>query len=203
MAKKLHKHGLLHGSGRPGKPGMGRQARRQKKIKKQEAKYQQETLLRVAKENNEETTRLEKMLKATGQGISDSEDDENDGEVSEGEKEIRKKAKLGEKLRQLDFASAEPFRRNFYKVKISMSEEEIKRARQVLGVKLRAPCGPLSVPPPVTSFADPSLPEYFQKYIDAHPKITKPTAVQTQCIPAVMNGDDVLGIAPTGLRQTS
>ncbi|KIW38144.1 uncharacterized protein PV06_10104 [Exophiala oligosperma] len=95
----------------------------------------------------------------------------------------------------------QPFRRNFYSEPVDMadwSEEEVARLRMELdNIKVRG----VDVPKPVQKWAQCGLGvqvlEVIQKLgYDA------PTSIQSQAIPAIMSGRDVIGVAKTGSGKT-
>ncbi|KIW12977.1 hypothetical protein PV08_08164 [Exophiala spinifera] len=95
----------------------------------------------------------------------------------------------------------EPFRRNFYSEPVDMAdwtEEEVVSLRMELdNIKVRG----VDVPKPVQKWAQCGLGvqvlEVIQKLgYDA------PTSIQSQAIPAIMSGRDVIGVAKTGSGKT-
>jgi hypothetical protein len=90
----------------------------------------------------------------------------------------------------------EPFIKNLYRVPRSLADlkhDEVVDRRARLKVRVRGP----GAPAPVSTWAECGLPE---KLIDAleRQEILAPYAVQAQCIPCIMAGRDVIGIAKTG-----
>ncbi|KAH6918823.1 DEAD-box protein abstrakt [Coprinopsis sp. MPI-PUGE-AT-0042] len=57
------------------------------------------------------------------------------------------------------------------------------------------------VPPPIETFRDMKIPEPILQYLKAN-KITSPTPIQLQGIPAAFSGRDIIGIAFTGSGKT-
>lgn len=100
-----------------------------------------------------------------------------------------------------DFADAEPFQRVFWKGASGEENpsEELKILRKEIGVLVKGRVG--SCPPPVLTVSDEGLPKSFGKFCTAQ-NIFKPSVVQKQCWPAILNGANVLGIAPTGSGKT-
>ena len=95
----------------------------------------------------------------------------------------------------------EPFRRNFYSEPIDMAdytEEDVASLRLELdGIKVRG----VDVPKPVTKWAQCGL---GVQSLDVIQKLgyEAPTSIQSQAIPAIMSGRDVIGVAKTGSGKT-
>ncbi|KAL6251147.1 pre-mRNA processing RNA-helicase [Rhinocladiella similis] len=98
-------------------------------------------------------------------------------------------------------AQYQPFRRNFYSEPVEMAdwtEEDVASLRMELdNIKVRG----VDVPKPVQKWAQCGLGvqvlEVIQKLgYDA------PTSIQSQAIPAIMSGRDVIGVAKTGSGKT-
>ena len=95
----------------------------------------------------------------------------------------------------------EPFRRNFYTEPVDMAdytEEDVANLRLELdGIKVRG----VDVPKPVTKWAQCGL---GVQSLDVVQKLgyEAPTSIQSQAIPAIMSGRDVIGVAKTGSGKT-
>jgi ATP-dependent RNA helicase DDX46/PRP5 len=95
----------------------------------------------------------------------------------------------------------EPFRRNFYSEPVDMAdytEEDVANLRLELdGIKVRG----VDVPKPVTKWAQCGL---GVQSLDVVQKLgyEAPTSIQSQAIPAIMSGRDVIGVAKTGSGKT-
>ena len=95
----------------------------------------------------------------------------------------------------------EPYRRNFYTEPVDMAdytEEEVTDLRLELdGIKVRG----VDVPKPVTKWAQCGL---GVQSLDVVQKLCyeAPTSIQSQAIPAIMSGRDVIGVAKTGSGKT-
>jgi ATP-dependent RNA helicase DDX46/PRP5 len=95
----------------------------------------------------------------------------------------------------------EPFRRSFYTEPIDLSqmtEEEVASLRLELdGIKVRG----VDVPKPVLKWSQCGL---GVQTLDVISKLgyEKPTSIQSQAIPAIMSGRDVIGVAKTGSGKT-
>ncbi|KAL1958549.1 hypothetical protein VTO42DRAFT_4146 [Malbranchea cinnamomea] len=95
----------------------------------------------------------------------------------------------------------EPFRKSFYTEPVDlaeMSEEEVAALRLELdGIKVRG----VDVPKPVLKWAQCGL---GVQTLDVIRKLgyERPTAIQSQAIPAIMSGRDVIGVAKTGSGKT-
>lgn len=94
-----------------------------------------------------------------------------------------------------------PFEKNFYTPHeeiAALGSQAAAELRRTLGVHVS---GAL-VPHPVTSFAHFNFDEPLMKSIRKS-EYTQPTAIQSQSIPAALNGRDVIGIAKTGSGKTA
>jgi len=95
----------------------------------------------------------------------------------------------------------EPFRRNFYSEPVDMadlSEAEVANLRLELdGIKVRG----VDVPKPVQRWAQCGL---GVQSLDVIQKLgyPAPTSIQSQAIPAITSGRDVIGVAKTGSGKT-
>ena len=95
----------------------------------------------------------------------------------------------------------EPFRKSFYTEPVElaeMGEGEVADLRLELdGIKVRG----IDVPKPITKWAQCGL---GVQTLDVIHKLgfDKPTAIQSQALPAIMSGRDVIGVAKTGSGKT-
>lgn len=95
----------------------------------------------------------------------------------------------------------EPFRKNFYAEPIDLAElteEEVSSLRLELdGIKVRG----VDVPKPVQKWSQCGL---GVQTLDVIGKLNYeyPTSIQSQAIPAIMSGRDVIGVAKTGSGKT-
>jgi hypothetical protein len=93
-----------------------------------------------------------------------------------------------------------PFKKNLYIVPrnlANLSSDEVANLRGKLKVKVRGQGAPI----PVTSFEQCGLSERILKVMEKQ-NITTPFPVQAQCLPCIMAGRDVIGIAKTGSGKT-
>lgn len=93
-----------------------------------------------------------------------------------------------------------PFKKNLYIVPRSLaklSSDEIADLRGKLKVKVRGH----GAPAPVSSFEQCGLSERILQVMEKQ-KITTPFPIQAQCLPCIMAGRDVIGIAKTGSGKT-
>lgn len=93
-----------------------------------------------------------------------------------------------------------PFKKNLYIVPRSLanlSTDEVADIRAKLKVKVRGQ----GAPAPVSSFQECGISERIAS-IMAKQEITTPFPVQAQCLPCIMAGRDVIGIAKTGSGKT-
>lgn len=97
--------------------------------------------------------------------------------------------------------SYEPFRKAFYHAPPeveSLSEEDASLLRlQLDGIKIRG----VDCPKPITKWSHCGLPAVVLDVIRSS-GWEAPTPIQTQAIPAVMSGRDVIGVAKTGSGKT-
>jgi ATP-dependent RNA helicase DDX46/PRP5 len=92
------------------------------------------------------------------------------------------------------------FTKNLYivpRVLAKLSVDEVADLRGKLKVKVRGK----GAPTPVSSFEQCGLSERILKVMEKQ-KITSPFPVQAQCLPCIMAGRDVIGIAKTGSGKT-
>lgn len=105
-------------------------------------------------------------------------------------------------LKAVDHSKVEylPIRKNLYLVPRSvanLSEDEIMERRVKHKIRVRG----RGAPAPVETFEECGLSERMLSIL-AKMKIEKPYAVQSQCLPCIMAGRDVIGIAKTGSGKT-
>ena len=105
-------------------------------------------------------------------------------------------------LRAVDHKSIEylPVRKNLYIVPQSLARltpMEVAERRAKLGVKVRGK----GAPAPVSKFSEAGLSERIMSVL-ADKNIVDPFPVQAQCLPCIMAGRDVIGIAKTGSGKT-
>mmetsp|Transcript_26623 Transcript_26623/g.35582 ORF Transcript_26623/g.35582 Transcript_26623/m.35582 type:complete len:601 (-) Transcript_26623:662-2464(-) len=93
-----------------------------------------------------------------------------------------------------------PVRKNLYivpRAHVSFTPEDIGIKRAALSIQVRG----RGAPAPVTTFAECGLSERILSILTKQ-KITNPFPVQAQCLPCIMAGRDVIGIAKTGSGKT-
>jgi len=105
-------------------------------------------------------------------------------------------------LRAVDHASIEylTVRKNLYIVPQSLaklSPLEVAERRAKLGVKVRGK----GAPSPVSTFREAGLSERINAVLESK-NMVNPFPVQAQCLPCIMAGRDVIGIAKTGSGKT-
>ncbi|KAF7590941.1 pre-mRNA processing RNA-helicase [Aspergillus hancockii] len=116
---------------------------------------------------------------------------------------IANKAKKKKDIPVVDHGKVEyePFRKKFYHEPsdlAALSEEETANLRLELdGIKVRG----LDVPRPVQKWSQCGLGVQTLDVIDRL-GYTAPTSIQSQAIPAIMSGRDVIGVAKTGSGKT-
>jgi hypothetical protein len=136
----------------------------------------------------------------------DSSDDESHSRLVPGGS---KKQKIGPEnsikavtLRPPDWTNLKPFHKNNWTGMPGECEpsEELKQKRKSIGVVVKGNLA--GCPPPVFSSADNQLPDVIQNYF-ANNHLKSPTPIQQQSWPAILQGSNVLGIAPTGSGKVS
>ena len=105
-------------------------------------------------------------------------------------------------LKALDHSTIDypSFTKNLYRVPrayASMTNDEVVDRRAKLHVRVRGQ----GAPAPVETFADMGLSENLLQNLESR-GIQKPYPVQAQCIPCILAGRDVIGIAKTGSGKT-
>ncbi|KAM9981260.1 hypothetical protein ACTFIY_003563 [Dictyostelium cf. discoideum] len=123
---------------------------------------------------------------------SEGEDDGKDKTIKKGKKEM-----LHTDHTSIKYAE---FQKNFYievPVLANMTETEVLDFRSELGVKITGK----DCPKPIQSWAQAGLTEKVHLLLKKF-QYEKPTPIQAQTIPAIMNGRDLIGIARTGSGKT-
>jgi len=105
-------------------------------------------------------------------------------------------------LKAVDHGAMEyfPIRKNIYIVPrslVNLSNDDIMERRAMLKVRVRGQ----GVPAPISTFAECGLSERILAVLDRQ-VITDPYPIQAQCLPCIMGGRDVIGIAKTGSGKT-
>jgi DEAD/DEAH box helicase len=94
-----------------------------------------------------------------------------------------------------------PFVKNIYRVPpavATLSATAVTNRRAQLKIRVRG----LQVPAPVLHFHEMGLPASIEHYMTEQQQITTPYPIQAQCIPCILAGRDVIGIAKTGSGKT-
>lgn len=149
------------------------------------------------------TKRKGELLHNDQDAIEYSDEEDNaDEELVSALKIIAKKGK-GKDLAKVDHNKVEytPFKKNFY-IEVSelsrMTNEEVKARRVELeNTKIKGK----KCPNPIRTWAQCGLPNKVHDVIKKS-NYEKPTPIQTQAIPAIMSGRDLIGIAKTGSGKT-
>lgn len=114
------------------------------------------------------------------------------------------KLKAKKKVKELSFTQAElePFRKIFY-----MQSDELNGMSESDAQELRLATGNIKVkgegcPLPVTRWSQLGLTTDVMNFIIHDLKYETPTPIQSQAMPAIMSGRDVIGISKTGSGKT-
>jgi ATP-dependent RNA helicase DDX42 len=105
-------------------------------------------------------------------------------------------------LPEIDHSTVDypPFRRDLYReheTVSSLSDEQVADLRRTLGVSVSG----RGIPACICSFGHLGLPESIMSVL-RFLEFTSPTPIQSQAIPALLSGRDVMGIATTGSGKT-
>jgi len=105
-------------------------------------------------------------------------------------------------LKSVDHSRVEyiPFKKNLYIVPralANLSSDELANLRGKLKAKVRG----RGAPAPVSSFEQCGLSERILRILEKR-DIRKPFPIQAQCLPCIMAGRDVIGVAKTGSGKT-
>lgn len=129
----------------------------------------------------------------------DSDIDENDIMALAAKRLAKKKDWIVVDHSKVDY---EPFRKDFFiepEELSNLSDEELDMLRSDLdGIKIRGK----DCPKPVDKWSWMGLPPSVFEIIRRVLKYEKPSPIQSQAIPAIMSGRDVIGIAKTGSGKT-
>ncbi|KAI7849355.1 P-loop containing nucleoside triphosphate hydrolase protein [Circinella umbellata] len=172
--------------------------------------YMMDVTAEARKIKEEDQKRMEELKSETRINLDDEDgkpdqDDDNKSDDSDSEdilalaaKKARKKDLAIVDHSQIDY---EPFRKNFYieppELK-EMTSDQVDMLRIELdGIKIRG----VNCPKPIQKWTHCGLPAGCLEVIRKL-KFEKPTSIQAQAIPAIMNGRDVIGVAKTGSGKT-
>jgi hypothetical protein len=111
---------------------------------------------------------------------------------------MNKKKELTSHAESIEY---EPFQKNIYRVSksvASLTPTEVTNRRAKLRIRVRG----VQVPAPVLQFHEMGLPESVLQYLIQQQNIITPYPIQAQCIPCILAGRDVIGIAKTGSGKT-
>lgn len=137
---------------------------------------------------------------------SDDEDESKFSKTAKLSKVISSPKSLSEvtlpKLTNKDELRLQNFKRSFWTGPSaeSVDEEEMKHLRKSIGVLVKG-SNLTNCPPPIESIDSVGLPIEFNQLFRAV-SLTVPTSVQKQCWPALLSGNNVLAISPTGSGKT-
>ncbi|KAK6459690.1 Pre-mRNA-processing ATP-dependent RNA helicase PRP5 [Scheffersomyces xylosifermentans] len=137
----------------------------------------------------------------------DSDEEELDEEQEQQKLLSSKLLKLQNKEKQLeavDYSSLEysSFRKEFYSEPDELqklTDEEVENIRIELdGIKVRG----LNIPKPILRWSHLGLPSSYMSILEDKLGYKTPSSIQSQALPAIMSGRDVIGVAKTGSGKT-
>ncbi|RCK57367.1 Pre-mRNA-processing ATP-dependent RNA helicase PRP5 [Candida viswanathii] len=154
----------------------------------------------------------------TDEAIDVEEDDDDEKEEEDLDDEIEEDARLqnlisskltklqnkGKELQAIDHSleKYEPVRKSFYQEPfelLSLLSEEVATMRQELdNIKVHG----IDIPRPVLKWGHLSLPTSISSVIHDKLKFAKPSSIQSQALPTILAGRDVIAIAKTGSGKT-
>lgn len=137
--------------------------------------------------------------------LSDSDEDIEDEEVTKQNilSAKLKKLQTEKELEQIDHSKIEynSFNKVFYQEPSDLSklsEEEVNLIRLELdNIKVKGTC-----PNPILNWSQLGLPSNYMQVIEEDLRYTSPSAIQSQALPTIMSGRDMIGIAKTGSGKT-
>ena len=138
-------------------------------------------------ENNQDNDEIEDVTKMSAQDI-----------LALAASKVKKKEMVSTDHSKVTY---EPFRKSFYnpsnEIK-NMTDEEADNLRLLLdGIKIRG----IDCPKPITKWSLLGLPTNCLEVIK-YLQYEKPSSIQSQALPAIMSGRDVIGVAKTGSGKT-
>lgn len=135
-------------------------------------------------------------------------DEEEDVEADNSDEELLnrkiKNLQQGKELTQVDHDKIDylPFRKDFYSepqtIKDLTDEDVVALRLEMDGIKVSGK----NCPRPVWNFSQLGLSSLVMSIMEEKLEYKKPTAIQSQALPALMSGRDLLGIAKTGSGKT-
>lgn len=146
------------------------------------------------------------LLEEDGNDLELSGEEDDFDQRTEDDARYARVAKLKSKknVKEMRFSQddLEPFRKNFYLQSDelnNMSESDAQELRLAIGnIKVKGEGCPL----PVTRWSQLGLMTDVMNFIMHDLKYDSPTPIQSQAIPAIMSGRDVIGISRTGSGKT-
>jgi len=140
-----------------------------------------------------------------GREVFNSDDEADLDAVGDGSEDLIAMAAKRKKkdIPKVDHAKAqyEPFRKAFYAESVELAEmtpEDVDNMRAELD---NIKCRGIDVPKPIMNWSQGGFGAQTLEVIRAQ-KFEKPTSIQSQALPAIMSGRDVIGVAKTGSGKT-
>ncbi|CAK9438982.1 uncharacterized protein LODBEIA_P32060 [Lodderomyces beijingensis] len=138
----------------------------------------------------------------------DDDDEEEEEEEEDTDRllmlKLTKLQNTGKQLQEVDHKSIDyqPFTKNFYQVPFDikdMSHREIDMLRMELdNVRVRGK----ETPAPFTRWSQLLLPNNIMSVVNERLEFKKPSPIQSQAIPVILSGRDLIGVAKTGSGKT-
>ncbi|KAK6205574.1 Pre-mRNA-processing ATP-dependent RNA helicase PRP5 [Scheffersomyces amazonensis] len=167
-------------------------------IKSLDKKNDETQLVRTTSETQENDNVSEKE--------EEEDDEENDDELQQKllSAKLLKLQNKEKALEAVDYSNQEFsfIRKNFYTEPYELKQlsiEDVEALRFELdGIRVHG----LNIPKPITKWSHLSLPSVYNEIITNKLHYTTPTSIQSQALPTIMSGRDLIGVAKTGSGKT-
>jgi ATP-dependent RNA helicase DDX46/PRP5 len=172
------------------------------KSRREERLRQLEQEAAQARKSAERTSELGRMYEDEGAVMEEAERNLQTAKAAPDALTVLAELNKKKELKSVDHSKIDymPFQKNLYRVPRSLTDlgnDEVVNRRAKLKVRVRGH----GAPAPVSTFAECGLSEKILDILTEQDIVT-PFPVQAQCIPCIMAGRDVIGIAKTGSGKT-